>query len=216
MAGIDHDQRPGVARPFRLRAEACSARNGMCGVVLQRDIAQKGLAAGRAQIDDQARRLALAGIDDESLVDMRRPGGIEHDARAALHDQAVAERLDQASPLLAGLGRQLEHDLRQIDHHPIGVGEGESGEIDPAVEIHDKAGLLAVGADPHVACHRMRIDPDGWHWGARDRLLGRHGRRVAKHGRRQKTGDREDALCHESNPFEAGFIPLGPVSVNGS
>ena len=57
---------------------------------------------------------------------------VEHDARAALHDQAEAERLDQAAAALAGLGRQLERHLRQVDHHAVGIGEREGAQIDLA------------------------------------------------------------------------------------
>ena len=133
------------------------------GAGVERDRAHETVAVGRGQIEHQAGRLIAGGVEHEGLVDPHRPLGVEHDARAALHDQAVAERLDQAAALLAGLGRQLEGDLRQVDHHAIGIGEREGGDVDLLGEVDDKAGLLVVAADAHVGgggqrfCRRRRL-----------------------------------------------------------
>ena len=108
-----------------------------------------------AQIDHQPRRLAGRGLEHEGLVDPHRLADIDHDARAALHDQAEAERLDQAAAGLAGLGRQVERHLRQVDHHPIGIGEREGAQIDLLREIHDEAGLGVIAADPGVGRDRI-------------------------------------------------------------
>ncbi len=119
-------------------------------MLLHGDVAQEAGAVGRGQIDHQPRRLVVDGGERECLVDPHRPLGVEHDARAALHDQAVAEGLDHAAALLAGLRGQLEGDLRQVDHHPIGIGQREGRDIDLLREIDDKPRLLVVAAKPHV------------------------------------------------------------------
>ena len=55
---------------------------------------------------------------------------VHDDARAALHDEAEAERLDQAAAVVAGVGRQAERHLRQVDHHAVGIGERERPQFD--------------------------------------------------------------------------------------
>ena len=72
---------------------------------------------------------------------------VDDHAGAALHDQAVAERLDQAAAVFAGPGRELEGHLRHVDDHPIRVGEREGADIDLVAEIDDQAGLRLVAAD---------------------------------------------------------------------
>ena len=171
-------------------------------VIVLRDRAQETLAVGRRQIEHQPRRLAVAGGEREGLVDPHRALGVEHDARAALHDQPVAERLHQAAALLAGLGRQLEGDLRQIDHHPIGIGQGEGREIELLAEVDHHTGLLVVAADPDVARDRERVGRRG---GSRQRAGPLGGRRQSRHeqARADDADERDGAKCHESDPFAA-------------
>ena len=157
MAGIEHDQRARIAGRFRRALSlglALAVRGGGSACAMVRRKLSRSVAR---EIEHQPRRLAVGGGEREGLVDPHRPLGVEHDARAALHDQAVAERLHQAAALLAGLGRQLEGDLRQIDHHAIGIGEREGGQIDLLAEVDHKAGLLVVAAEAHVGGHRERV-----------------------------------------------------------
>ncbi len=154
VAGIDHDQRPRIADSFR-HAHGLAGL-GAQGAVLHGDVAQKTLAVGGGEIEHQPRRLVPGGTKREGLVHPHRPLGVEHDARAALHDEAVAERLDQAAAVLAGLRGQLEGHLRQIDHHPIGIGEREGRQIDFLAQIHHKTRLLVVAAQAHVGSDRKR------------------------------------------------------------
>ena len=108
MAGIDHDQRPRIVvarlRGGSLRIVARRARLRSASAMVRRKLSR---SVGD-EIEHQPRRLAVGGGEREGLVDPHRALGVEHDARAALHDQAVAERLDQAAAVLAGFGRQLE------------------------------------------------------------------------------------------------------------
>ena len=145
MAGIDHDQRTRIGARLRggLVANGGVARPARG----QRDVAQEARAVGRGQIEHQPRRLSVDRGKREGLLDPHRPGDVEHDARAALHDQAVAEGLDQAAALLAGMRRQLEGDLRQVDHDSIGIGEREAGDIDLAREVDHETGLFGVAAE---------------------------------------------------------------------
>ena len=59
--------------------------------------------------------------------------------------------------MFAGFGRQLEGDLRQVDHHPIRIGEREGGEVDLLAQIDDKTRLLVVAADAHIGRDGERI-----------------------------------------------------------
>ena len=58
------------------------------------------------ELEHQPRRRTVRCVHDERLVDAHRLGEIEDDARAALHHQPEAERLDQAASALAGFRRQ--------------------------------------------------------------------------------------------------------------
>ena len=153
MAGIEHDERPrigGIGLRHASRADA-SAR---AEFFVERDFAQETVAVGRDQIEHQPRRRAVGRIDDKGLVDARRLGQVEHHARAARHHQPEAERLDQPSPALAGLRRQLKRDLRDVEDDAIGIGQRKDVQIDLAVEIHDEARLRLVAAEPRVGRHR--------------------------------------------------------------
>ena len=105
------------------------------------------LAVDGCEVEHQAGRLVVGGIEHECLLDAGRAREIEHHARAALHHQAETERLDQAAPLLPGLGRKLEGDLRHVDDHPVGIGEREGADIDLLAEI-DAPGASALSSPP--------------------------------------------------------------------
>ena len=124
------------------------------------------------------------GVERKRLLDLHRLADVEHDARAALHDEAEAERLDQPPAVLAGLGRQVEGHLRQVDHHAIGVGEREGAQIDLAREIHDEAGERVVAADPGVG---------------RDRKRGRRRARSVLRGRRSRSGPDQQPPKNQEN-----------------
>src|SRR5207248_10382437 len=116
MAGIDDNQwtaviaalgfdRLGLRRAARLRLEG--------------EIAHEARAIDRDEIEHQPRGLTVDRLEYECLVDAHGAGGVDHDARAALHHEAIAERPDQPAPALACAAGKLECDLRQIDHHAI-------------------------------------------------------------------------------------------------
>ena len=155
----------GRASPSALTGGSLGFARGIVGGSrLQRNVAHEAGAVGRRKVEHQPRRLAFRSVQHESLFDAHRPLGVEHDARAALHDQPVAKRLDQAAALLAGLGRQLEVHLRQVHHDAVGIGECKGRDVDFSTEVDHKSRLLVVPADAHVAgddrllhCGRKRV-----------------------------------------------------------
>jgi len=104
--------------------------------------------------DHEPRRLALDRIEYESLIDAHRASDVEHDARAPLHHQAEAERLDEPAAALARLGGQAEHELRHIDDHPVRIGEREGGKVDAAGKVDDESCARLVA-------HESRFADDG-------------------------------------------------------
>ena len=109
------------------------------------------------EVEHQPRRLAVDCASSTNALSIRTGLlDVEHDARAALHHEAEAERLDQPAAALAGLRRQLEGHLRQVDDHAIGVGEREGAQVDLAREVHDEAGAGVVAAEPGVGRDRKR------------------------------------------------------------
>ena len=157
MAGIDHHQRSRIAAGLALRGRL--RRTDLRRAVLERDGAHERLAVGRGELEHEAGRLIVGGIDHEGLVDARGARQIDDDARAALHDEAEAECLDQAATHLPRLGRKLERDLRHVDHHPVRIGEREGVDVDLAVQIDDQARLRVIAAQPRLARHRKIIWP---------------------------------------------------------
>ena len=140
MAGIEHDDRPRIAWSRRL-ALAVARRRGCAAARLSSASARMKASRSVAARSSTSRAgWPSRGIEHEGLVDPHRLGQVEHDARAALHDQAEAERLDQAAAGLAGLGRQLEGHLRHVDDHAIGIGEREGAQIDLAARNRRRSG----------------------------------------------------------------------------
>ena len=151
MAGVEHDQRPRIGGLGGVPVALLGGIGRTPRPVLQREVAQERLAVDRGQIEHQARRLAVDGVEHEGLVDAHRPRRVDHDARAAGHDEAEAERLDEAAPALAGPWGEVEHDLRQVDHHPVGVGEREGGHVESLRQVDDEARAGLVAAEAGIA-----------------------------------------------------------------
>ena len=70
--------------------------------------------------------------------------------RAARHHEAIAKRPDQSAPAGTGPGRQPEIHLRNVDDHPVGVGECKGAKLNRLVEIQDETGLLGVAGQSGV------------------------------------------------------------------
>src|SRR5262249_51841713 len=83
--------------------------------------------------------------------------------------QAETERFDQAAARLPGLGRELERDLRHVQHHPVGIGEREGADVDLLGQIDDQTRLRVVPTQPHRARDREMI------WSGRPRARGPRG-----------------------------------------
>ena len=152
MSRVEHDQwtRIGVLG-IMLRL---AGRMGPPRPVIERKIAQEGVAVRRNEIEDEPRRLAIDRIDDEGLFDADWSGSVQHDARATLHYEPEPIGLDQAPAALADPGGHPERHLRQVDHDPVGIGQGEGVHLHAFAQVEDEARARAVAAEPRVACNR--------------------------------------------------------------
>ena len=190
MAGIEHDDRTRIA-PLRAvrarRPRGVEARTGRFSAAsafmkLSRSVAARSTTsrAGWPAAASITKALSIrTGLP--TSITMREPPCMTRPKRNAL----TRPRLD-----LAGLGRQAERHLRQIDHHAIGIGERERPQIDLLGEIHDKAGLGVVAADPGVGRDRM---------GTPVRPLGRGGdSRPRQQQQARQNCEVRRPNCHES------------------
>ena len=130
MAGIEHDYglciwraRQGLRNDGR--SFACRLRRlGLLQLGLKR------FFVGGHEIDDEARRLVVAGLEHERLIDEERPAHIDDDARFPRGEQAVTIGRDKAPLFLADAVRHLEIHVRRIDDDPIGIAQGKDMNID--------------------------------------------------------------------------------------
>src|SRR5499427_149986 len=120
--------RPGIAVDLGLGRRLRLAALGR--TALERDRAHERLAVGRREVKHQASGLIIGGAEHEGHVDLRRARKIDDHARAALHHQAETERFNQAAARLPRPGRELERDLRHVQHHPVGISEREGADLD--------------------------------------------------------------------------------------
>ena len=161
VAGIDHHERARIAVRLGVRGRL---RLALRRPALERDGAHERLAVAGREVDHEARGLIVGGVDHERLVDPRRTRQIDDDARAALHDEAEAECLDQAAPRLPGLGRETERDLRHVHHHPVRVGERERPHVDLLAQIDRpcaSANRRRRAAPRSPPAHHSTLEPAG-------------------------------------------------------
>ena len=153
MARIDHDHgarvRPSAAScraSGTAPGESASCRRSSGPAADLANDPHEGRRGRRPQVRRPAGRLTVRGIEHVGFLDFRRSCEIDHHARAAGHNQTVAERLDQAAPASPAWAGKLETDLRNIDDDPIRIGEQEGAKIDLLVEIENKSGLFSSPA----------------------------------------------------------------------
>ena len=113
--------------------------------------------------------------------------------------------LTSPRPVSPGRGK-LEHGLRHIDHHAIGIGERESPDAKRPGHIHDQSGFLVVPGNAHVGCDRKRRG----HAGAT--LRGR-GRKARKRHNNRRNRRNPKAAGHKPSP--ARSLLLRKSRVNG-
>ncbi len=106
---------------------------------------------------------------------------------------------------VAGLGRQLEVHLGQIDDHPVRIGKRKGREVDLAVQVDHKPGLLVVAADPQVGRDNLLLDHGRKHMFGHGALGGQAGR-VAEQCANQGADDGDGSGCHESKPLNVRFL----------
>ncbi len=175
--------------------------------VVDRRRAQERLAVDRREIEHQAGRLALGGVEHERPADPDRTGDVYHDAGAPAHDETESERLDDAPAVLAGLGRELEIDLGNVDDHPIGIGNGEGAHIDPVAEIDHEPGLLVVAGEAGVGRHRDRVARP-WQRHLRPRGPGPKHHQAGHGGGSHPRSNAEPAVHHPKSPAQSSLGAL--------
>ena len=195
MARIEHHDRARIGRVARRRIGLL--RRLARQTVVDGGGAQEGRAVDGREIEHQPCRLAVDGVENEGLFDPHRTGRVEHDARAAGHHQAEAERLDQSPPLVAGPGRELENDLRQVDDHTVGIGKGEGAQVDLLRQIDHEPRVLVVAAETHIGGDGKRRTGGGTCAALGDSFLRMNGQRRrdqrdAENGRKRKQACRAD------------------------
>ncbi len=207
MARIDHDQRPAVIAALRDLALRRLGLRRAARARFEREIAHEARAIDRDEIEHQPRGLTVDRLEHEGLVDAHRAGRVDHDARAALHHEAVAERLDQPAPLLAGARGKLERHLRQIDDDAIWVGQRKGRDLDGAGQIEHEPRAAGVAAEPRIACDRKCL---GRCRGPRKR------RALLRTGRQQAGKQRSDKQCrpqrHDLSAFTHTTLTAGLVN----
>ena len=149
---------PGIDHHHGSRIRGCGGLG--CGARLDRDgrhrgVRDRGLQLGPAfgakrlneggaidlfQFEHQPRRLAVGGLQHVGICDFGRTGQIEHDPRAAGHDEAIAKRLDQPASGGARAGLQLKVDLGNVHDHPVGIGQRERRETGSACRDRERNG----------------------------------------------------------------------------
>ena len=90
---------------------------------------------------------------------------------------------------------------RDVQDHPIRVGEGEGAQIDLAAEVHDEARLRLVAAEPRRRSRPDTIRP------RRRRRRPAAARRPTKNETEESPARRPDS--HRLDPFVAHLTPLG-------
>lgn len=111
---------------------------------------QKLLAVGRNQIHNQPRRLGVASVEHEGLVDEEGTIHVDDDAGFARREQSVAVGLNQSARLVVESGRHLKADIRQINNDAVGIVEGKGADVDLLREVSDEARASMVAGDAGI------------------------------------------------------------------
>src|SRR5262249_55554519 len=111
----------------------------------------------------------------------------------------AAERLDEPDRNGAGLSRQLQHDLGQLDGYPVGIGEGGDLKIDGALQANYELGARCVALEGGLAAAR-------WRRGAR--------RRSRSQLLRQRRNRPADSPCGRSEEQPAQSTALRPAKAH--
>ncbi len=110
----------------------------------------EGLLIGRHEIDHKTRRLIVARLENEGLVDEERAAHVDDDARLAGSEQAITIGGDQPPLLLADPLGHLEIHIGRIDDHAIGARQRKDVDIDLLRQIGDEPRALTVSGDAGV------------------------------------------------------------------
>ena len=200
MAGIEHDERTSISVGFRRRL----ARLDRCalggGTVSQCQGSHEAGTVRRNKIEDQSRWLALCRVEHEGFIETHWSLGIEHDARAALHDQAKRNAFTRPRPWSPALAGNLKVVWGRSTTTPVRIRERKDSEIDLSIQVDHEARLLVVSADANIGGHRGRLTLRRER--ARDRGgLGSDGTCLTECYADQRVQYCNRAWCHESRPF---------------
>ena len=103
----------------------------------------------RSLLAHQAMARALAGRQQQDVLDPDRPAHVQHDTAGAGREDAGSQGLDQAPAVRQGLGRHLPVELRQVDHHPGRVRQGENPVAGLLRKLQNEAGFVGMDPDSH-------------------------------------------------------------------
>ena len=146
--------------------------------------AGEGRPVGRHQVDHHARRLAVAWIDQEGLLDQCRTGEIHDDAGMLLADATIAIGADQSPPRRSDSAGQPEADVRQIDDGAERVGQDIDVKAHRLVEVGDEAGSHLVAGNSGGNHRRRAGGTSGSGEHGRKRCQGCHHRQEAQEKQR--------------------------------
>ena len=102
---------------------------------------------GGKQVDHHPVAEAGAGRQHQGIAHRHRTVEIDHHARIALAEQAVAIGLDRAEAAGQRRRPQLPGDFRHIHHHPVGTAQGEGAQIHRIGKFDHQPGAVVMLAD---------------------------------------------------------------------
>ncbi len=106
------------------------------------------ILAGLHQIDNDPGGLACLSRDNKRLLDEHGSGGVKNNARTTLLHGSISVFADEPARLLASIGWQIETDIRQVDHHPVGIGQHIDRVAHGLAQVRDEAGPRLVTRYP--------------------------------------------------------------------
>ena len=135
-------------------------------------------AGGGEQVDHHPVAEAGGGRDHQRVGHRHRLVEVDHHARIAGAEQAIAIGFDGAEAAGPRRRAQPPGHFRHVDHHPVGIGQGEGAQIHRIGQFDHQPGAVLMLADARAHHHGQRPLRPGAHRRVRRPLGGeRPGRR---------------------------------------